>query len=91
MRKVKFYIVWIEGLSPRYGEKLKQFITSHRQEDYVVTSKMTKALRVKPEDVEEVKDTLRNLGVSDWCVDSPHTFVPTTYAPAGTIYQPQTP
>lgn len=89
MKKPKFYIVWIEGLSPRYGEKLSNFIESHRQEDYIVTTRMTRAMRVKPQDVETVREKLRSLGVSDWCCDSPNTFVPTTYAPAGTIFQPE--
>jgi len=87
MNKPKFYIVWIEGISPRFGEKLKQFIESHRQEDYIITTRMTKAMRVKPQDVEEVKEKLKNIGVSNWCLENPHTFFPTRYAPSGTIFK----
>ena len=88
MSKPKYYYVWIEGLSPKRGEKLKQFIESHRQEDYVITTRMSDAMRVKPEDVETVKEKLRSLGVADWVLDSLNTFIPIKYAPAGTVFIP---
>jgi hypothetical protein len=79
-----YYYVWIEGLSPKRGEKLKQFIDY----DYTITTRMSDAMRVKPEHIHLVKGELKRLGVSDWCIESENTFVPIRYAPAGTIFRP---
>lgn len=84
MANTKYYYVWIEGLSPKRGEKLKNFIDY----DYTITTRMSDAMRVKPEHLYIVKDKLSRLGVADWVLDSLNTFVPINYAPAGTVFRP---
>lgn len=80
----KYYIVWIEGLSPRGGEKLKSLDSI----DHTYTTNMTEALRVKPEHVGDIKEVLEKQGIADWVLESSNTFVPTSYAPSGTIWKP---
>ena len=77
------YYIWIEGLEPRTGEKIKSLTDT----DHTYTLKITEALRVKQCDVEHVKQLLREQGISNWCIDSPNTFVPTKYAPKGTLFR----
>lgn len=82
--KKYFYIIWIEGLSYERGEK----ILSLDDNNHNYTLKMTEALRIRPEHIEQVKELLREQGIADWCIDSGNTFVRTNYAPKGTIYSP---
>jgi len=84
MKNTKYYYVWIEGLSPKRGEKLKNFIDY----DYTITTRMSDAMRVKPEHIHIVKHELSRLGVADWVLESPETFIPINYAPAGTVFRP---
>lgn len=84
MHKPKYYILWVEGLHYFNGEKLKTL----DYDDHTYTLKMTEAMRVKPQDVETVKDIMRELEFSNWCIDSGNTFIPTNYAPSGTIFNP---
>jgi ribosomal protein S16 len=76
-----YYIVWIEGLSWKRGEKIKS-IGQYGVAEY--TTKMTEALRVKPEDVPHFKHWLRRHGVTEWTLES--AFVKTNYAPKDTIF-----
>lgn len=75
-----YYVIWVEGLSLRSGEKVKR-LTNH---GYETTTKMTEALRVKSEDINDIKHYLKRHGVSDWALKS--AFSVTSYAPSGTVY-----
>lgn len=79
--KETYYIIWIEGLSARYGEKLCSLTDAH----HTYTLKMTKALRVKPEDLQKVKGMLLSQGVAGWALNE-NSFIKTHYAPKGTLY-----
>ena len=81
--KSKYYIVWIEGFSARGGEKLLTLDAN----DHTYTTKMTEALRVKHENIGHVKELLEKQQIADWVLESPNTFVPTSYAPKGTIFK----
>ena len=86
MKKPKYYFVWIEGLSAKYGEKIKTL--DHNNHTY--TLRMGEALRVKRKDLDEVETLLKEQGVSNWCFESDrywNTFIPISYAPKGTIYK----
>ena len=82
--KLTYYIVWIEGFNYKTGDKIKTF---DKDGDIVYTHKMKEAMRVKKEDVSTMREKLRMLGIAQWAVDSPNTFVETHYAPKGTIAQ----
>ena len=84
MKKKYYYIIWIEGFEYFNGEK----ILSLDKHNHNYTLKMTKALRIRPEHKEQVRELLREQGIADWCIDSENTFVRTNYAPKGTIYSP---
>ena len=82
INKQTFFIVWIEGLSPKNGEK----IMTLNSKEHTYTTKMTQALRVLPEDVERVRGILRSRGVAEWALGD-NSFIKTDYAPMGTIYR----
>jgi hypothetical protein len=79
--KNTYYVLWIEGLSPERGEKVKRFTPDGI--DY--TLKMTEALRIKEKDLERAKNMLRSQGIADWVIDNPNTYFRTSYAPKGTM------
>ena len=81
--KPEFYVVWIEGLSPLSGEKILSLDDSN-----TYTTSMTKALRVKREDIQHVKDILISRGVASWAVEGVGTFHKVHYAPKGTLFVP---
>lgn len=85
MSKTKYYVVWIEGLSAKNGEKIKNLVPNPGTVRHYVeyTTYMTKALRVKEADRARVRHLLEECGV----VSSFIIFVPTSYAPAGTIFE----
>ena len=78
--RTQYYIVWIEGLSYKRGEKIK---TIEQYGNIEYTTKMTEAMRVKEKDVTNLKAFLKRHGVSDWTLEN--AFVRVGYAPAGTI------
>jgi len=79
--KIKpYFIVWIEGWDVFHGEKVKSF--TNTGVDY--TTKMTEAIRVKSDDIPEVKAYLKRHGFADWVING-NTFIGTSYAPKGTI------
>ena len=80
--KSTYYVVWIEGIEPRSGEKIKTL--TETEHDY--TTKMTEALRVKAKDLDLVKRILRNSGVAEWALNN--CFHKVHYAPKGTLYNP---
>lgn len=77
---MKYYIIWIEGLSWQRGEKIKTLT----DDDHTYTTLITESLRVKPTHRKVVSNRLIDQGV----VPSFITFIPTSYAPAGTIWNP---
>ena len=79
--KNKFFIIWIEGLTPKTGEKIKSF--TNTGVDY--TLKMTEAVRVKEDDIPTVIAYLKRHGFADWVLTSPNTFIRTSYVPKGTL------
>lgn len=80
--KETYYIIWIEGFNHKTGDKIKYFSAS----GIVYTHSMTEAMRVRPKDLERVKDKLRYEGIASWVIDSPKTYVETHYAPKGTLF-----
>jgi hypothetical protein len=77
----EYYVVWIEGLEPKTGEKIHKLLPEHNY-----TTSMTKAMRVLPEHRELVKDILRERGIAEWALNK--CFVKTNYAPKGTLFKP---
>jgi hypothetical protein len=82
--KRTYFVIWVEGLEPRSGEKIRTL--NSQTHDY--TTDMTKALRVKPGHLKHVKGILKSRGVASWVLDNPKSFVKTHYAPKGTVYKP---
>jgi len=78
--RTQYYIVWIEGLSYKCGEKIK---TIEQYGNIEYTTKMTEAMRVKEKDVTELKHFLKRHGIANWALEN--AFIKTSYAPAGTI------
>lgn len=78
----EFYVVWIEGIEPKSGEK----ILSLNSNSHSYTTSMGRAMRVLPEHREIVKEILRERGVASWALEN--CMVRTNYAPAGTIFNP---
>ena len=77
---MKAYIIWIEGLNYKTGEKI------HKINDNNVsyTKLMGWAMRVLPKDKEKMKKLLVKCGVAHMA-----DFIPTSYIPAGTLFKPQ--
>lgn len=80
--KNTYFVIWVEGLSSFYGEKIKKFGTDGIE----YTLKMTEAMRVLPKDVPAMREKLRELGVAEWVIESGNTFAKTFYAPKGTLF-----
>jgi len=80
--KLEFYVVWIEGIEPKTGEK----ILSLDGGGHEYTTSMGRAMRVLPEHRETVKEILRERGVAGWALEN--CMVRTNYAPAGTLFNP---
>jgi hypothetical protein len=81
--KNTYFIIWVEGLSPERGEKVKYFSA----DGIKYTLKMTDALRVRTEHIDRIKGMLRNSGVANWVIDNPNSYVKTHYAPKGTLFE----
>lgn len=80
--KYPYYYIWIEGLTPERGEKISKVT----DKGFEYTTKITEAIRIKRADRERFKDMLIQFQIADWCAESVNTFVPTSYAPKGTLY-----
>ena len=76
---MQYYIIWIEGLTPKTGEKLKAFDESCRE----YTVYMTEAMRVREDDREPLMKELKRLGMNISLDD----FIPTSYVPSGTLWK----
>lgn len=79
--KPEYYVVWIEGIDHKDGEKIKQLIPDHSY-----TTSMTQAMRVLPEHREMVKEILKSRGIASWALEN--CMVRTNYAPKGTLFTP---
>jgi hypothetical protein len=79
--KNKYFIIWVEGLTAKTGEKVKDFTNT----GVSYTTLMTKAVRVKEDDIPTVIGYLKRHGFADWVLNSPNTFVRTSYVPKGTL------
>ena len=86
MDKAKYYIIWIEGIGSKSGEKVKSF-NGDSPGDIEYTTRMMEALRIKKHQISAIKEKLERLQIADWVIDTPYTFVETSYAPKGTIYK----
>ena len=80
MTKYPYYIIWIEGICWKTGEKVKSF----SKYDYDITTKMGDALRIKKQDKDEATLVLSMMGVADWALTN--AFISTSYAPKGTLH-----
>lgn len=94
MKRDVYYYIWVEGLNPDTGEKIKwlgpekeAFETSAFNDTDVrpkvrYTTNKTEAMRVHEENIPEIRKTLRDeFGILVTDAD----FIPTSYAPSGTI------
>lgn len=77
---MKYFIIWIEGLNYKSGEK----VATLNNTGYTITTRMTKALRVREGDLNKVIEILKQQGVSDWTLEN--CAIETYYAPKGTIF-----
>ena len=81
--KKKFFIMWIEGLTVRAGEKI--FSLSDSQPRY--TFSMVEAMRIREKDIPAMKSWMIEQEFASWVIDSPNTFIETSYVPKGTLYK----
>jgi len=81
-KNAKYFIVWVEGIEPKGGEKIKQF-NSDGSIEY--TLNMMEAMRVKSKDIGAVKISMKQAGVANWVLEG-NTFISTSYAPKGTVW-----
>ncbi len=82
MKSAKYFIVWVEGIEPKGGEKIKHF---RKDGSIEYTLDMMEAMRVKKKDIGAVKIAMKNAGVANWVLEG-NTFISTSYAPKGTIW-----
>jgi hypothetical protein len=82
LKPAKYFIVWIEGIEPKGGEKIKHF---RKDGSIEYTLDMMDAMRVKSKDIPNVKSKMETAGVANWVLEG-NTFIRTSYAPKGTIY-----
>jgi hypothetical protein len=83
MAKTRYYIIWIEGLSARYGEKVRSLSNT----SFNYTTRMTDSMRIRECDIHYMKDYMRRHGIAQWVIDSNQTFIKTNYVPKGTLYK----
>lgn len=85
MKKKKYFIIWVEGFEYTNGEKVKGLTSTGLS----YTTLMTKAMRIREGDIGYMKDYMKRHGIADWVINetSSRTFIPTSYAPKGTLYK----
>lgn len=79
----KYYWIWIEGLSAYGGEKIKSV---NEDGSFEYTLKVTEALRIKEKDLSDFKELMAER-IADWVYNNDNTYIPTRYAPKGTIWK----
>ncbi len=82
IKDTKYFFVWVEGIEPKGGEKIKHF---RKDGSIEYTLDMMEAMRVKSKDIPRVKEKMKSAGVANWVLEG-RTFIGTSYAPKGTIY-----
>ena len=80
--KYPFYYIWVEGLSAEDGEK----ISAVTENGFEYSTNITESIRIKKADKERFKELMRENGIADWVING-NTFIPTSYAPKGTLYK----
>lgn len=83
MKTKKYYIIWVEGITYKRGEKVKTLTDT----GFSYTTLLTESLRIRECDINNMKDYMKRHGIADWVINSHNTFIPTTYAPKGTLYK----
>lgn len=85
MKKKRYYLIYVEGIDWFGGEKIK----SITDKGFTYTLQVTEALRIRERDIPFMKNLMRRFGIADWVIDetSSRTFIPTSYAPKGTLYK----
>lgn len=78
---MRYYIVWIEGLGYKNGEKVKSLTDTGLS----YTTKMTEAMRIREKDIPFMLDYMKRHGIADWVINSPTTFISTSYVPNGSL------
>jgi hypothetical protein len=78
LRNDRYYILWIEGLSAKNGEKL----ASLNPREY--TTLNTRALRFTKRELVFVVPKLIEAGIASWVFEQISTYYPLTYVPTGT-------
>jgi hypothetical protein len=78
---MKYYIVWIEGFGYKNGEKVKSLTDT----GFSYTTKMTEAMRIQEKDIPFMLDYMKRHGIADWVINSPNTFIATSYVPKGSL------
>jgi hypothetical protein len=78
---MKYYIVWIEGFGYKDGEKVKSLTDT----GFSYTTKMTEAIRIREKDIPFMLDYMKRHGIADWVINSPNTFIRTSYVPKGSL------
>lgn len=79
--KRKYFIIWIDGLG-----RGRELIKSIDENSHEYTNKVTEAMRVTENDIPKVKEWMQGK-IADWCIESDRTFIPTSYAPKGTLHK----
>ena len=83
MGRTQHYIVWVEGLDYRDGEKIKALT----DDGAIYTTKMGDAMRIRQCDIPYMKDYMKRHGFAEWCIKGDYTFMKTSYVPKGTLYK----
>lgn len=85
MKKKKYFIIYVEGLDWKGGEKIHK-ITDN---GFTYTLDMMKAMRIREKDIPYMKNLMMCNRLADWVINetSSRTFIPTSYAPKGTLYK----
>lgn len=76
------YIIWIEGLEYKDGEKIKTI----NENGAFYTRKITKAMRIKESDIPAMKEWMRCHNFANWVIEGNYTFIKTTYTPKNTLF-----
>jgi hypothetical protein len=85
MARTKYYIIWVEGFEYLNGEKVKSLTNT----GFSYTTKMTESLRIREDDITQMKAYMKRHGIADWVIESHNTFIKTNYAPKGTVLNPK--
>ena len=80
---MKYYIIWIEGIGYKSGEKVKALSNT----SFLYTTRMTEAMRIRECDIHYMIDYMKRHGIAEFVYNSNKTFIPTNYVPKGTLHK----